>query len=92
MTSDEYDENRWPDWREIGEARMAAWREFEAGFRRSQKGNLCRQFEGLTVTVFRRPDDTFGWCIADGDDVRFSPGGYEDEGSAMYALGEELGL
>jgi hypothetical protein len=38
--------------------------EFEAGFRRSRRGNLWRTWEGLTLTVFARDDGRYAWCIA----------------------------
>lgn len=66
---------------------------FETGFRRSKKGNLWRQYDGQTLSVFPRSDDTFGWCIASGDDDKqFSSRGYETEEEAIEALATELGV
>jgi len=64
---------------------------FETGFRRSKKGNLWREYDGKTLSVFPRSDDTFGWCIASGDDNKqFSSRGYETEEEAIEALGRML--
>jgi hypothetical protein len=74
-------------------AREAAVEAFDdpAVWRRSAKGNLWRNWEGLTVSIFRRTgDDLFGWCIADGDGRRFSPGGYETEDDALSGLHDAL--
>ena len=70
-------------------ATLAARDKFVAGFRRSAKGNLWRQFEGLTVTVFKR-DDCFHWCIAGPTDKRFSEFNYEDEEEAVSSVASEL--
>jgi hypothetical protein len=64
---------------------------FEACFRRSKRGNLWRKWEGLSVTVFRRPGGGwYGWSIANEDGPRFSPGGYPDEERALEALWDAL--
>lgn len=76
--------------REIAD-RFAQRAEFEAGFRRSKKGNLWRHLEGMTVTIFGREDERFGWCIVDAEgEKRFSRGTYEDEESAIGGLADEL--
>jgi hypothetical protein len=62
-----------------------------ACWRRSQKGNLWRSWEELTVTVFRRDDDTFGWSISGGDGVEYSETEYPSEIDAMADLACELG-
>lgn len=74
------------------DAVLAAWAEYEAGFRRSRRGNLWRTWDGRTTTVFARSDDRYGWCIADGSETRYSPHGFENEDDALMALGEELGV
>ncbi len=75
------------------EAVLAAHAEFADGFRRSRRGNLWRNFQGQTVTIFKRTgDDFYGWCIAGGDERRFSSGAYETEADAMDALASELGV
>lgn len=73
---------------------LAARAEFESSsaWRRSRKGNCWRTWEGMTLTIFKRDDGFFGWCVASADDRRFSSGGYELEGDAMSALGSELGV
>ena len=75
-----------------GDAGLLRAREaFESGFRRSRKGNLWRQYEGLSISVFlRRGDGWYGWSVADSEGVRFSPGGYETEEDAMAALWEQV--
>lgn len=59
---------------------------FFAGFKRSKKGNLSRQWEGRSLTVFRRKDGTFAWCIADDDGPTYSEGTFEDEREAIRDL------
>lgn len=61
-----------------------------AEWQRSKKGNLWRHFDGMTVTIYHRNDDFFGWCVADEYGTRFSRGGYETEIDAMDALAAEL--
>jgi hypothetical protein len=56
----------------LREAR-AAWAEFEAGFARSRRGNLWRQWAGKTVSVFRRRDGYYGLSIADEDGMHHPP-------------------
>jgi hypothetical protein len=58
---------------------------FAKGFRRSRKGNLWREWQGLTVTVFRRAGG-FHWSIADEYGPRYSPAGYQDQDLALAAL------
>jgi hypothetical protein len=70
----------------------AEWADFRAGFRRSKRGNLWRLWDGLTVCVFCRSDEYFGWSIAADDGPRFSTAGYESADEAIVALGKELGI
>lgn len=58
-------------------------------WRRSARGNLVRQFDGSTLTVFKRRGEWW-WCIATGEEeeTKFSPQGYETEEDALYALAE----
>lgn len=65
---------------------LAARDEFEKGFERSRKGNLWQEYEGRTVSVFRRTDDLYYWSIADGDGPEYSPEGYESEEDAVGEL------
>ena len=65
---------------------------FRGGFCRSRKGNLWRDFEGVTVTIFARDDGFYGWCIAGHQGKRFSHNGYETEDHAMAALTDQLGV
>jgi hypothetical protein len=70
---------------------LAARSEFEAGFKRSKKGNLWREFHGLIVTVFRAKDtERFRWSISDPEGVRFSDCSYESESDALSAVESEL--
>ncbi len=76
--------------REIAD-RLAQRAEFEAGFRRSKKNNLWRHLEGMTLTIFGREDERFGWCIVDAEGERqFSRGSFETEADALGSLAEEL--
>ena len=59
---------------------------------RRKPGNVWRHWDGITLTVFRRDDGYYGWCIADEFDKRYSRIGYEDQDAAMGALSEELGV
>jgi hypothetical protein len=75
------------------EAAAKAREEFEGGFKRSQKGNLWRTWQGMTLTVFRRDDDSFAWCVVDADgERRFSRGTYEDESDAIGGLADAVDL
>jgi hypothetical protein len=76
------------------EDQLAAWAEFEEpdAWRRSKKGNVWREWDEKTVTIFRHRNGGFAWCINDGDESHFSQGSYEDEEQARTALGESLGL
>ncbi len=77
----------------MGEAVTAARarRAFEAGFRRSARGNLSRRLpDGRTLTVFAK-DGGYAWCVAGEDGPTFSPGGYDSEADAPAAAWEELG-
>jgi hypothetical protein len=63
-----------------------------AAWKRSKRGNLWRNYQGKTVTIFGRDDGYFAWSISDKDGTRFSRGGYEDEDEAMGALAAALPL
>ncbi|MSR55050.1 MAG: hypothetical protein EXS09_17435 [Gemmataceae bacterium] len=75
---------------EAESSKRMARTEFEAGFRSSRKGNYWRRWEGRTLTIFRRDDNTFSWVIAGDDGPRFSPSKYETEVEAMSSLASEL--
>ncbi len=76
------------------DSRIAAWDDFlnPANWGRSRKGNLWREFEGATLTVFSRRDGLFGWSIADHTGPQYSPDGFETEDEALEALADELGV
>jgi hypothetical protein len=63
-----------------------------ADWRRSKRGNLWREWDGMTVTIFHRNGRYF-WCIADGgEERRFSLGGFEIEDDAMSSVGDAMGV
>ena len=68
----------------------AAFTRFAEGFRRSKRGNIWCEWDGLTLTVFPRSQG-FCWCIADSEGPQFSRRRYETEGEAMESLWSELG-
>jgi len=60
-------------------------------WKRTPTGNLWTQLrDGRRLTLFRRQDGLFAWCIADGDGPRFSRRGWKTEGEAADAMWEEL--
>jgi len=66
--------------------------EFESGFMRSRRGNLWRQWEGMTLTVFER-HGCYRWCIARANgNARFSPCAFDYEEEALRSLAAEMGL
>jgi hypothetical protein len=75
------------------DAAMEAIEEFEnpAYWRRSLKGNLWREFNGLTLSVFIR-DGRFAWSIADSDGPQYSTLRYKTEADAITAIREVLGI
>jgi hypothetical protein len=75
-----------PDLDRRHEAALAARQEFEAGFKRSRKGNLWRCWTDLTLCVFMRGDGSYAWSIAGEDSMQFSPDGYETEADAIGGL------
>ena len=73
--------------------RLVERTEFESGFQRSGRGNLWRYWEDRTVSVFKRRDDRYGWCIASGDyQKEWAPESYESEDDALGALRYALGV
>lgn len=76
------------------EAALAAWAVFESptAWKRSKKGNRWRHWDGVTLTIFKRDDECFGWCIADGEETQFSTDEFETEVDAISDLGDALGI
>ncbi len=77
----------------VCEARAAECEEFEAGLKRSTRGNLWREWEGARVSVFRRrSDDLYGWSVHYDDESphRYSREGYETEEAAIFDLWHEV--
>lgn len=71
--------------------RLADLIEFEIGFRRNGRNNLCREFRGNTVTVFKRPDGRYSWSVLYSDDYcQFAQGNFKTEDEAMSSLIFEL--
>lgn len=65
----------------------AEYRAFVAGFSRSAKGNLCRDLDGTIVTVFRRRNGSYRWCIAyPQGPPQFATSTYATEEGAMEGL------
>lgn len=62
---------------------------FKRGFRRSRKGNLYREYEGVVVTIFGR-EGSYGWVINSGDESRFSSGRFGTEEEAMDSVCTKL--
>ena len=77
--------------REI-DRKLREWERFASPseWRRSARGNLWREWNGLIVTVFIRRDGWFGWCAANEDGPRYSSRGYELEEDAQFDLWEGL--
>ena len=71
---------------------LTAFKYLPAGWKRSRRGNLWRQLENLTLSIFARGPAWFGFSIADEDKVYYSPESYRTEGEAYTALLAELGI
>jgi hypothetical protein len=71
--------------REEPEAATGTWEDFLIGFRRSRRGNLWRDWQGATLTVFPR-GGAFCWCFCDREGPRYSPERYGTETEAVRAL------
>lgn len=71
----------------------AARDQFIAGFHRNQNRNLTREYEGKTVTVFRRPGGwSYRWCIGwSWENKKFSSD-YATERDALDAVAAELAV
>lgn len=60
-------------------------------WRRSRKGNLYRRWLDMTLTVFQRQDQLYGYCISPRKGPpRYSAGGYGTEDQAMAAMWEAV--
>ena len=71
------------------EARMAERDAFEEGFRYSRRGNLWREYCGLTLCVYKR-QGYYHWSIADSEGPRFGRERFETEEGAIGGLWREL--
>jgi hypothetical protein len=76
---------------EPGSYAAAAYARFCRGMRRSQRGNLWREWDGRTVTVFAKRGG-FHWCISEDDEPTWSRpwSGWPTEEAASRALWEAL--
>jgi hypothetical protein len=57
-------------------------------WQRSAKGNLWREWQGRTVTVFARRDGRWGWCISGEDGPQFSECGFRNMAAARESLAQ----
>jgi hypothetical protein len=75
------------------EAALAELEAFEdlSAWRLSQKGNLCRDWNDLTVSLFYK-NHRYHWSMARDDDVEYSEETYGDLKEAMAGLGKALGV
>lgn len=73
---------------------LAMWTKFESPseWRRSKKGNLWRRWEGMLLTIIKRNEDCFGWCVAEDDETQFSSDTFDTESDAMSDLGDAVGV
>jgi hypothetical protein len=71
-------------------AAQATLTRFVTGFRRSHRGNLWQRWEGMSVTVFKRSDDLFAWCISTDSRTSYSNEQFETERGAIESLCCEL--
>ena len=72
-------------------AELEQWNDPTA-WHRNHKRNLCREWNGWTVTIFRRYGG-YRWCIAGDDDEReISPTTFETGLDAMIDLAQTLGI
>jgi hypothetical protein len=60
---------------------------FRMGFRLSQRGNLWREFEGRTLTVFARKDgDGYMWCVVSPEHKEYSDETFDTQDEAITDL------
>lgn len=73
------------------DAALAEWAEFEnrANWHKTAKGNLSRQWDGATVTIFKKRS-RYAWSSNYEDEVRYSHNTFETEAEALQSLGSEL--
>ena len=57
-------------------------------WKRSRAGNLWRYWMGMTLSVFSRSDNFYGWCIAYGADTQFSNCGFATEEEAKQSMAD----
>jgi len=75
--------------------RLAEREEFESldSWRRSKKNNLCRGWQEMQLTIFKRPDGQFAWCGVDADgEKQFSEQSFDEEAWAVGDLADFLGV
>jgi hypothetical protein len=67
-----------------------AYWDFCEGFRSSRKGNMWRDWQGMTLTIFQARHGKWTWCIADGNGRRWGRK-CDSQESAMSDLFIEVG-
>jgi hypothetical protein len=74
------------------EAALAEWAQFEnrTNWHSTHKGNLTRQWDGSTLTVFMKRNRRFAWSSNYEDEVRYSANTFETVEEAIESLGWEL--
>ncbi|MCA9078250.1 MAG: hypothetical protein KDA93_24695 [Planctomycetaceae bacterium] len=68
--------------------------EFKAQFTRSRRGNIWRTWQDRCLTVFRRDDEYYSWCIASSsdDEPEFSPKKFVTQKEALDDLAQRIEL
>jgi hypothetical protein len=69
--------------------RRTAFKSF-AAWKRSSKGNLWRVWDDYTLTIFKRADSRFGFCIVKQHDREYSVFSFDSEPEAMDTLCDRL--
>jgi hypothetical protein len=59
-------------------------------WRRVGSGNLWRTWEGTNITIFKRSDGTFNWCVSGENGPSYSTTSYPTENQAIESLCLEL--
>lgn len=80
---------------QICDAKLAAYPAFKSGFRQSSKNpaNVCREWNGSVITIFRKRDGTYGWSIstASEDTLAYGEESHESREDCLLALFDVVG-
>jgi hypothetical protein len=68
----------------------SGYRAFARAFKPSERGNMWREMGEHRVTVFRREDGRYSWCVHDGERPRYSRQHYDTEAEALRALWDHV--